>query len=79
MSSEILLVSDLHFGALPDTDVAKFIAELERLGVSVVVISGDLTLTATPQQFDLVEKFFKKLKAMNVNIVLYSFKIKIKH
>lgn len=59
--SVLLHLSDLHFGA-HDPRVCEAVARLSaRLGVSVLVVSGDLTQRATREQFDQAHEFLSSL------------------
>ncbi len=61
--SVLLHISDLHFGA-HDPAVCDAVARLTaRLGVRVLVVSGDLTQRATPLQFDKAHEFLSALPA----------------
>ncbi len=61
--SVLLHISDLHFGA-HDPAVCDAVARLTaRLGVRVLVVSGDLTQRATPLQFDQAHEFLSALPA----------------
>mgnify|MGYP000851882859 FL=1 len=59
--SVLLHLSDLHFGA-HDERVCEAVTRLTaRLGVGVLVVSGDLTQRATPEQFEQAHAFLSSL------------------
>lgn len=59
--SVLLHLSDLHFGA-HDERVCDAVSRLAaRLGVSVLVVSGDLTQRATARQFEQAHEFLAAL------------------
>ncbi|EHL22526.1 metallophosphoesterase [Acidovorax sp. NO-1] len=62
-------LSDLHFGA-HDPQVCTAAQRLaQRLGVEMVVVSGDLTQRATAAQFELAARFLQGLHARSTLVL----------
>jgi 3',5'-cyclic AMP phosphodiesterase CpdA len=62
VSTRILHVSDLHFGALNDPAVERALAALlERSAPELVIASGDLTHRGRRKQHELAAAFLKRL------------------
>lgn len=59
----LMHLSDLHFGAHDPQVCAAAQRLAQRLGVSMVVVSGDLTQRATAEQFDQAARFVQGLNA----------------
>ena len=59
----LMHLSDLHFGAHDPQVCAAAHRLAQRLGVSMVVVSGDLTQRATAEQFDQAAQFVQGLHA----------------
>ncbi|HLL17333.1 MAG TPA: metallophosphoesterase [Rubrivivax sp.] len=54
-------LSDIHFGRVDETVVAAIVPLVHRLAPSVVVVSGDLTQRAKPDQFRAARRFLDAL------------------
>lgn len=62
MTTRILHVSDLHFGARDDPILERGLAALiERVGPELVIASGDLTNRGTRAQHELAAGFLRRL------------------
>lgn len=57
----IVHLSDLHFGAEDPTLVDALVADVAAQAPSVVVVSGDLTQRARPEQFQAARAFLDRL------------------
>ena len=65
----LLHLSDLHFGA-HDPAVCSAVQRLaQRMGVAMVVVSGDLTQRATASQFEQAARFVKGLHARSTLVL----------
>jgi 3',5'-cyclic AMP phosphodiesterase CpdA len=64
-----LLISDLHFGDLPQVAVDEFLDHVDLTRPRAVICSGDITLHSRPAEFALAGAFFAKLDQLNVPIV----------
>ncbi|WP_034694221.1 metallophosphoesterase [Acidovorax sp. NO-1] len=65
----LMHLSDLHFGA-HDPQVCTAAQRLaQRLGVEMVVVSGDLTQRATAAQFELAARFLQGLHARSTLVL----------
>lgn len=56
-------ISDLHFGMEDERIAGRLSEDLEGIGPSVVVISGDLTQRARKKQFETAAAFIRKIAA----------------
>ena len=65
----LMHLSDLHFGAHDPLVCAAVQRLAQRLGVAMVVVSGDLTQRATAEQFEQAARFVQGLHARS-NLVL---------
>ena len=59
----IIHISDLHFGIHLPKIIEAFYDDLELLQPEVIIISGDLTQRAKPEQYQQVSSFLQNLKA----------------
>ncbi len=59
----LMHLSDLHFGAHDPVVCAAVQRLAQRLGVAMVVVSGDLTQRATAEQFEQAARFVQGLHA----------------
>ena len=57
----LMHLSDLHFGAHDPLVCAAVQRLAQRLGVAMVVVSGDLTQRATAEQFEQAARFVQGL------------------
>ena len=65
----LMHLSDLHFGA-HDPEVCAAVQRLaQRLGVSMAVVSGDLTQRATTAQFEQAARFVQGLNARHTLVL----------
>ena len=62
-------LSDLHFGAHDPAVCAAAQRLAQRLGVAMVVVSGDLTQRATAPQFEQAARFVKGLHARSTLVL----------
>lgn len=58
---KIVHISDVHFGRIDPATVEPLVAAVNRVQPDVVVISGDLTQRARPEQFADARDFLKSL------------------
>jgi 3',5'-cyclic AMP phosphodiesterase CpdA len=58
---KIVHLSDLHFGRVDDTLLAPLVERVRQIGPHVVVVSGDLTQRAKPEQFRQAKAFLDSL------------------
>lgn len=63
------LISDLHFGDLPQLAVDEFLAEVSARRPTAVVCSGDITQRSQVSEFVIARAFFTKLDQLNIPIV----------
>jgi 3',5'-cyclic AMP phosphodiesterase CpdA len=54
-------LSDIHFGRVDETVVAAIVPLIQRLAPNLVVVSGDLTQRAKPDQFRAARRFLDAL------------------
>jgi 3',5'-cyclic AMP phosphodiesterase CpdA len=54
-------LSDVHFGRVDETVVAAIVPLIHRLAPDLVVVSGDLTQRAKPEQFRAARRFLDSL------------------
>ncbi len=62
----ILHLSDPHFGAERPQAIAKLLACVQRLRPQLIVLSGDITQRARPEQFRAAARFVEQLPAVPV-------------
>lgn len=62
----IVHLSDLHFGRVDEALLDPLVASIERARPDVVVVSGDLTQRAKPEQFRQARAFLDRLRAPQV-------------
>ncbi len=65
----LMHLSDLHFGAHDPVVCAAAQRLAHRLGVAMVVVSGDLTQRATAEQFEQASRFIKGLHARSTLVL----------
>src|SRR5688500_13809129 len=65
----LLHLSDLHFGAHEPAVCSAVQRLAQRLGVAMVVVSGDLTQRATASQFGQAARFVKGLHARSTLVL----------
>src|SRR3989344_5018765 len=65
----LMHLSDLHFGAHDPAVCAAAQRLAQRLGVAMVVVSGDLTQRATAVQFEQAARFVKGLHARSTLVL----------
>jgi 3',5'-cyclic AMP phosphodiesterase CpdA len=58
---KIAHISDLHFGAHEDEVRDALLAHLNGAGLDLVIASGDITQSATVDEFEQAQAFFSKL------------------
>ena len=59
----LMHLSDMHFGAHDPLACAAVQRLAQRLGVAMVVVSGDLTQRATAEQFEQAARFVQGVHA----------------
>ncbi|HEU5373557.1 MAG TPA: metallophosphoesterase [Gaiellaceae bacterium] len=85
MSTRILHLSDLHFGARDDPVLVRALASLaERVQPDLVIASGDLTHRGRREQHDRAEAFLRRLELPVVAVpgnhdIPYSFPARFTH
>ena len=65
----LMHLSDLHFGAHDPVVCAAVQRLAQRLGVAMVVVSGDLTQRATAEQFEQAARFVQGLHARSTLVL----------
>ncbi|WP_082485928.1 MULTISPECIES: metallophosphoesterase family protein [unclassified Acidovorax] len=65
----LMHLSDLHFGAHDPTVCDAALRLAQRLGVSMAVVSGDLTQRATATQFEQASRFVQGLHARSTLVL----------
>ncbi len=68
----MLLVSDIHFGANRTKDINAFLDDAVNKKINpekLVVIVGDITQNATTQEFQMAEKFVRRLMEQGLKLV----------
>jgi 3',5'-cyclic AMP phosphodiesterase CpdA len=56
-------LSDIHFGRIDETVLAAIVPQVHALAPDLVVVSGDLTQRAKPEQFQAARRFLDQLPA----------------
>lgn len=75
---KIMHISDLHFGMHRPDIIEAFLADTQDLKPDLILISGDLTQRALPEQYQELQHFLKQLSPPlltvpgNHDIVLYN-------
>lgn len=59
--SRIALISDLHFGSVPDGLADALRQELEAQAIDLVIVAGDLTMKARSQEFQQAKNWLSLL------------------
>lgn len=58
---KIAHLTDVHFGAVDDAVVASLLADLEAQAPDVVAVTGDLTQSATREEFEQAREFLSRI------------------
>lgn len=61
---KVIHISDMHFGKIDSKSTRSLITAFSAISPDLVIISGDLTQRAKPEQFKSAEKFIKDLKKL---------------
>ena len=61
--TRIALLADLHFGSVPEGLEKRLHADLERLGLDLIVIAGDITLRSRQREFEHARAWLETLRA----------------
>ncbi len=64
--SDVVHVSDLHFGTESDVLVEALLADLVAVPPALVAISGDLTQRATSEQFKAARAFLGRIEQLGI-------------
>lgn len=65
---KLVHISDLHFGMHRQELIEPFLRHLAQIKPDIVIISGDLTQRATPEQFLLFNDFLQKLPGIILTV-----------
>ncbi|MEO5635266.1 MAG: metallophosphoesterase [Candidatus Paceibacterota bacterium] len=61
---KIIHISDIHFGKIDQKSTRSLLTAFSVISPNLIIISGDLTQRAKPEQFKEAQKFIKDLKKL---------------